>query len=228
MSTIFPGSASVGQIFEGYTFNGTAWDIIGNEFNPTYFSPTPPDNTKAGDLWVDSSSDVPSISPETILTTTTAASTYLTQASASTTYATQENFPAGVWQSYTPSWGSNGTQPTLGNATINGLYAKFGKTVHVRIFMQLGSTSTVGTGARYSWTLPVNNKQINTCNLIYIDSSENRYYVGIGRTNTTNIDFVMNNFGPSGLTGAALFGSSSPVVPASGDFYILTTTYEEA
>jgi hypothetical protein len=29
MSTIFPGSASVGQIFDGYEFNGTAWDIIG-------------------------------------------------------------------------------------------------------------------------------------------------------------------------------------------------------
>ena len=89
MSTIFPGSASVGQIFEGYTFNGTAWDIIGNEFNPTYFSPTPPDNTKAGDLWVDSSSDVPSISPESILTTNDASAIYLTQSNASSTYATK-------------------------------------------------------------------------------------------------------------------------------------------
>jgi hypothetical protein len=87
MSTIFPGSASVGQVFDGYSFNGTAWDIIGNEFNPTYFSPTAPDNPKSGDLWVDSSSDVPSISPETILTTSSASTTYLTQNAASTTYA---------------------------------------------------------------------------------------------------------------------------------------------
>ena len=89
MSTIFPGSASVGQVFDGYSFNGTAWDIIGNEFNPTSFSPTAPDNPKAGDLWVDSSSDVPSISPETILTVSSASSTYLTQISASTNYLTQ-------------------------------------------------------------------------------------------------------------------------------------------
>jgi hypothetical protein len=76
MSTIFPGSASVGQVYNGYSFNGTAWDIIGNEFNPTSFSPTAPENPKAGDLWVDSDSNVPSISPETILTITSASSTY--------------------------------------------------------------------------------------------------------------------------------------------------------
>ena len=89
MSSIFPGSASVGQIFEGYLFNGTAWDLIGNEFNPTTFSPDAPDNPKAGDLWVDSDSNVPSISNETILTIDSASATYLTKTSASTTYATK-------------------------------------------------------------------------------------------------------------------------------------------
>jgi hypothetical protein len=36
MSTIFPLSASVGQIFEGYEFNGTAWDIIGIDLTADY------------------------------------------------------------------------------------------------------------------------------------------------------------------------------------------------
>lgn len=88
MSTIFPGSASVGQIFDGYSFDGTAWNIIGNEFNPTSFSPTAPDNPKAGDLWVDSSTDVESLSPENILTTNTASATYLSHSAASSTYLT--------------------------------------------------------------------------------------------------------------------------------------------
>ena len=153
---------------------------------------------------------------------------YYTQAQADAKYALQTNFPAGAWTAYTPVWGSNGTQPALNNGTIDGSYCRFGNTVHVRIYMSLGSTSTVGTGARYSWTLPVNNKSLTTCNLIYLDSSANSYYIGIGRINTTNIDFVMNNFGPSGLTSAGLFGAASPVVPASGDFYILTATYEAA
>jgi hypothetical protein len=36
MSTIFPLSASVGQIFEGYQFNGTTWDIIGIDLTANY------------------------------------------------------------------------------------------------------------------------------------------------------------------------------------------------
>jgi hypothetical protein len=36
MSTIFPGSASVGQVFEGYSFNGIAWDIIGIDLTANY------------------------------------------------------------------------------------------------------------------------------------------------------------------------------------------------
>jgi microcystin-dependent protein len=59
MSTIFPGSASVGQIFEGYSFNGAAWDIIGIDLTAEY------------------------------LETSDASATYLTQTSASTNYATK-------------------------------------------------------------------------------------------------------------------------------------------
>jgi microcystin-dependent protein len=99
MSTIFPGSASVGQIYEGYTFNGIAWDLIGNEFNPTSFSSSPPLNPKAGDLWVDSDEDVDIIDDQNLvfqndlndyLSLSSASSTYLSQTNASTNYATKE------------------------------------------------------------------------------------------------------------------------------------------
>jgi hypothetical protein len=89
MSTIFPLSASVNQEFDGYRFNGTSWDIIGQEYNPTVYSGTEPSGAKAGDIWIDSSTDVPSISPETILTINAASATYLTKNSASSTYITQ-------------------------------------------------------------------------------------------------------------------------------------------
>jgi hypothetical protein len=56
MATIFPGSASVGQVFDGYSFDGTAWNIIGIDLTADY------------------------------LELSTASSTYLTQVSASTTY----------------------------------------------------------------------------------------------------------------------------------------------
>jgi microcystin-dependent protein len=89
MATIFPADPDVNDEFEGYRYNGTSWDIIGQEYNPTVYSATQPTGAKAGDIWIDSSTDVPSISPETILTTTAAASTYLTQSSATTNYATK-------------------------------------------------------------------------------------------------------------------------------------------
>ena len=76
MSSIFPANPEVNDEFQGYRFNGISWDIIGQEYNPTVYSGTQPIGAKAGDIWIDSSTDVPSISPEAILTTTAAASTY--------------------------------------------------------------------------------------------------------------------------------------------------------
>jgi microcystin-dependent protein len=69
MSTIFPGSASVGQIFEGYEFNGTTWDIIGIDLTADYL-----ETSAASDIYLNKVS---------------ASTTYVTQTSASTTYATK-------------------------------------------------------------------------------------------------------------------------------------------
>jgi len=54
---------------------------------------------------------------------------------------------------YTPTWASTGTQPTLGNGTLSGRYIKINKLVWVQIFMLTGSTTTYGTGL-YSWSIP--------------------------------------------------------------------------
>lgn len=90
MATIFPLSASVGQVFDSYTFDGESWNLIGNQFNPTSFSPTEPTNPKAGDLWVDSDSEV-DILNDTNLVSTSDLNSYLTIQSASTTYATKSS-----------------------------------------------------------------------------------------------------------------------------------------
>ena len=76
MATIFPPSPSVDDEYQGYKWDGTTWNLIGNQYNPTSYSASAPANPKPGDLWIESDVDVPSISPETILTTTAAASTY--------------------------------------------------------------------------------------------------------------------------------------------------------
>lgn len=105
MATIFPLSASVGQEFQGYMYDGTIWNLIGNEYNPTVYSSYEPDNPKPGDLWVDSSVNVPTFELNDYLTIESASATYatkeelenvsvdltgyLTESSASTTYATK-------------------------------------------------------------------------------------------------------------------------------------------
>jgi hypothetical protein len=139
MSTIFPGSASVGQIFDGYEFNGTAWDIIGIDLTADY------------------------------LESSTASSTYLTQTSASTTYAAKAgltftgNITAPEVRASTKLvaqtvGGDEGGEILLGKAATNTTLSGDGVTIDVfqnrlRIFEQGGDArggyidvSTLGNG----------------------------------------------------------------------------------
>jgi hypothetical protein len=54
---------------------------------------------------------------------------------------------------YTPTWGSTGTAPSLGNGTLTGIYSRVGDLVYFRTFLEFGSTTTAGTGV-YTFTLP--------------------------------------------------------------------------
>jgi microcystin-dependent protein len=88
MTSIFPVSASVGQEFSGYSFDGESWNLVGNEFNPTSFSSSPPLNPKAGDLWVDSDEDVDIIDDQNLVFQNDL-DDYLSLSSASANYATK-------------------------------------------------------------------------------------------------------------------------------------------
>jgi hypothetical protein len=60
----------------------------------------------------------------------------------------------GEWVTYTPTWTSNGTAPSIGNGTLTGRYRVLDKnTVHVIIRWVRGSTSSNGTGT-YNLGLP--------------------------------------------------------------------------
>lgn len=54
-----------------------------------------------------------------------------------------------AWTSYTPTWTSDGTAPSLGNGTLTGAYKVIGKTCFVRVRLAYGSSTTSGTGAFY-------------------------------------------------------------------------------
>lgn len=55
---------------------------------------------------------------------------------------------------YTPTWGViTGVAPTIGNGTLSGFYNRVGNLVNFQVFIELGSTTTVGSGA-YTFGLP--------------------------------------------------------------------------
>lgn len=59
-----------------------------------------------------------------------------------------------AWTSYTPTWTATSVNPAIGNGTLVGAYMRVGKTIHFRITLTAGSTTTFGTG-RWILTLPV-------------------------------------------------------------------------
>lgn len=60
----------------------------------------------------------------------------------------------GAWLSYTPTWSTSGTAPSLGNGTLTGYYNVFYRRYGVVLFSFVaGSTTTFGTGT-WSFTLP--------------------------------------------------------------------------
>lgn len=59
-----------------------------------------------------------------------------------------------AWTTYTVAWTSSGTQPAIGNGTLEGKYIQANKLAVVRIRLIMGSTTTFGTG-QYFLSLPV-------------------------------------------------------------------------
>ena len=63
--------------------------------------------------------------------------------------------PIPNWQSWTPVIKGTITDPTMGNSTLVGRYLQVGKTVSLRLFLQIGSTFNPGAGVYTIPTLPV-------------------------------------------------------------------------
>lgn len=136
----------------------------------------------------------------------------------------RDNFKAigDAWTSYTPTWGSIGTAPTLGNGTIVGKYTQVGKLIKGRIELTIGSTSTVGTSV-YTLTLPVDaavsaNVAIGTA--LFFDTSAPEYYQHIAYRAATGAGILAL------AATATRWSATSPVVPATGDVIGVSFEYE--
>jgi len=129
---------------------------------------------------------------------------------------------------YTPTWTSSGTAPTLGNSTLSGRYIKMNKLVWVQILFIRGSTATNGTGIYY-WSLP---SGITARAGLYgfmsqgvarlYDASPATVYIGQASFYGGATDKIM------AYTSSNAVGATSPFTFATNDEVVMTFTYEAA
>jgi hypothetical protein len=124
------------------------------------------------------------------------------------------------WVSFTPTFANF----TLGNGTVNFASCKIGKTVHVRYFITLGTTSVMGTGPGFN--LPFANSGMPTTNYSsnLLDSGS-AFYLGIA-TIAGNQAFF-NTYRTDLLYAQQLgVNSTTPFTWAVNDFISGTFTYQ--
>ncbi len=127
------------------------------------------------------------------------------------------------WTYYTPTWTGATSNPVLGNGTLSGTYhrADTGKTVHLRMRLVIGSTTTLGSGV-WSFTTPSGLAPTTFETLHgFISNSAGtlRYPISAFLSNANGIDRIAVN----GTTGV---NATNPFAWASNDQLVLTGTYE--
>lgn len=125
-----------------------------------------------------------------------------------------------VASAYTPTWGANVSNPTLGNGSLAGAYLKIGKLVVVSIQLTFGSTTTAGSGV-YTFTLPGTAASAGSFWGLALDSGGARNYTTVGYfSDSTHIAGYAE--------GGNFVGNTQPFTWANGDSWQLTGIYFEA
>lgn len=136
----------------------------------------------------------------------------------------------GEWKEWTPTW----TNLTVGNAVQSFFYTQIGKTVHIKGYITLGSTSSMGTGPIL--TLPVTAKSVNKGTAsgssqfgqIKIEDNTTTNYLGYLYFSTTS------SASPAVMSASGTYVSdvgisaTAPMTWVSGDELRIIGTYEAA
>jgi hypothetical protein len=132
--------------------------------------------------------------------------------------------------SYTPAWSSSGTQPSLGNGSVNGRYIQVGKLIFAYMSLTAGSTSTFGTGSYYL-SLPV---QAASTAMLWIghgrlvDSGTATYKLTVyPGSSAGTVGIVVEVVSGSTITFNGV-SATSPFTMTNGDFFELAVVYEAA
>lgn len=133
------------------------------------------------------------------------------------------------WQSYTPTWTADTTNPSIGNGTLVGRYTQIGKTCILIIGLTMGSTTTYGSG-NWSFSLPKTAK--NTTGIVFygvahIRNTGTANYERIAQISpvisTTVIKLLMS---PTQGSNSSNISATVPFTWGDGDALGIEITYE--
>jgi hypothetical protein len=138
---------------------------------------------------------------------------------------------AEAWSTYTPSWTSSGTAPSLGNGTLTGRYTKIGRLASAEIVLIFGTTTTPGTGI-WNFSLPVGSRtafQLMVSTIYGFRSGVGTGFQAFVRSNATatGVGYLYVSGSPSGAL-TDVVGGAAPWAAAwaSADAVSAAFTYE--
>lgn len=125
-----------------------------------------------------------------------------------------------TWETYVVTWSSSGTQPVIGNGTLEGRKQVVGKWRRNYIRLVAGSTTTFGTG-QYFWSLSDTSIRQGAAPMYILDSgTANRSALGVITSGLSTI------FGVSSAD--ADVSATVPQTWAVNDMMICLIDYEVA
>ena len=125
---------------------------------------------------------------------------------------------------YTPTWTTNGTQPSLGNGTLTGRYTLSGRVCTVQFQLTAGSTTTFGTGQfQISLPFPAVGGQ-RAQGIAWILDDGTGYYVSVA--NVVSTSSLMVFYTTTSVTGVV--AHNVPMTWTTNDIISGTITYEIA
>jgi hypothetical protein len=139
------------------------------------------------------------------------------------------SMPHGSWTTYTPIWTATAGTTTLGNGTLAGRYTQIGKTVHFKIRLTWGTTTTQSIATEnWRFSLPVapyagQGSVWSLAEAWALDSSASTRYVAHCYVSNTALVESFVSHGSSGF-----FDASTPFAWANTDRLNISGTYEAA
>jgi hypothetical protein len=130
------------------------------------------------------------------------------------------------WTTYSPAWTASITNPAIGNGTITGRYKAIGKTVFVSVKINMGATTTYGTG-QWRVSLPVDAFSASSAILptVFLDNG-NSWFQGTSYTEYGGATSYVVPVWNRGLTGSAPADSQTPFTWGSTDSFSFAGSYE--